>query len=57
VPASASHLVVSIGGNDALQNIDLLSLPVTSSTQALEALAERVGSFERAYRSCQERLT
>jgi hypothetical protein len=51
VPADASHLVVSIGGNDALQNIDLLTLPVTSSTEALEAFAARVGLFERAYRS------
>jgi hypothetical protein len=51
VPDEASHVVISIGGNDALQNIDLLSLRVTSSTQALEAFAERVAQFERAYRS------
>jgi hypothetical protein len=51
VPADASHLVVSIGGNDALRHIDLLSLRVTSSAQALEALADRVAPFERAYRS------
>ena len=50
VPAGASHLVISIGGNDALQNSDLLSLRVTSSGQALEAFASRVAAFEAAYR-------
>ena len=50
VPDDASHLVISIGGNDALQNSDLLSLPVTSSAQALEAFAVRTSVFERAYR-------
>src|SRR5829696_9937813 len=34
VPGDASHLVIAIGGNDALQNSDLLSMPVTSSAQA-----------------------
>jgi hypothetical protein len=50
VPADASHLVISVGGNDALQNIDLLSLRVTSSAQALAAFAARVSAFERTYR-------
>ncbi len=51
VPINASHLVIAIGGNDALQNIDLLSLRVTSSTQAFEVFADRLTAFERAYRS------
>jgi hypothetical protein len=51
VPIDASHLVISIGGNDALQNTDLLSLPTVSSTQALEAFATRLKVFEDAYRS------
>ena len=51
VPADATHLVISIGGNDALQNMELLSMRVSSSTQALEAFATRVGTFERAYRA------
>jgi hypothetical protein len=50
VPEDASHLVISVGGNDALQNIDLLSLQVTSSAQTLEAFAARLSAFERAYR-------
>ena len=54
LPAEATHIVISIGGNDALQNIDLLSLSVSSSTQALEAFAARLAPFERAYRSALE---
>ncbi len=51
VPDDASHLVVSVGGNDALGNSDLLSLPVTSSAEALEAFVDRLAPFERAYQS------
>jgi hypothetical protein len=51
VPADASHLVIAVGGNDALQNSDLLSLRVTSSAQALAAFGERLTTFERTYRT------
>ena len=51
VPADATQLAIAIGGNDALQNSDLLSLPVTSSAQALEVFAERVAAFDHAYRA------
>jgi len=50
IPADATHLVVSVGGNDALQNRDLLSLRVTSTAQALDAFARRLAVFEAAYR-------
>jgi hypothetical protein len=50
VPGDASDIVVAIGGNDALQNIDLLSFPVSSSTQALQVFADRLAVFERSYR-------
>ena len=51
VPDDVTHLVVSIGGNDALRSIELLSLRVTSISEALETLAERIAAFERRYRS------
>jgi len=51
VPPDATHLVISIGGNDALHNIDLLSTRVSSAAQALEAFASRLAPFERAYRA------
>ena len=49
MPADATHLVVSIGGNDALGNFDLLSMQVTSSAQALQVFAARIAAFETAY--------
>ena len=51
VPADATHLVCSIGGNDALGNMDLLSLRATSSDEVLRVFAGRVAAFERAYRA------
>jgi hypothetical protein len=56
VPDDASHLVVAVGGNDALQNSDLLSLSVTSSAQALAVFADRLDGFERSYRSAIGRI-
>lgn len=50
VPADASHLVVSIGGNDALMNSDLLELPVDSTAEALELFHQRMAAFESKYR-------
>jgi hypothetical protein len=50
VPVDATHLIVAIGGNDALQNSDLLSLRVASTAQALQIFAERITAFERRYR-------
>ena len=51
VPAGATHLVISIGGNDVLQNSDLLTLRVSSSDQVLRAFAARIDAFERDYRA------
>jgi hypothetical protein len=50
VPEDASHLVVSIGGNDTLLQVDLLDTPVRSTAEALELFGERVGAFEESYR-------
>jgi hypothetical protein len=54
VPSDGSHIVISIGGNDALLNSDLLSTPVVSITQALSLFAERIARFEAAYRAAIE---
>ena len=51
LPADATHLVLSVGGNDALGHTDLLDRRVTSSAQVLDALAEAAGSFEQRYRA------
>jgi hypothetical protein len=50
VPSDVSHIAVSIGGNDALLNSDLLTTPVASTTEALLLFGDRIGQFEVAYR-------
>jgi len=50
LPPDATHLVVAIGGNDVLGHVDLLSLPVKSTAEALAIFGERVGRFEADYR-------
>lgn len=51
LPAKVTRAVVSVGGNDALLNADLLHLPVSSTRQALLLFGERVSKFEKDYRS------
>ena len=50
LPEDASRLFISIGGNDALGNIDLLSMKVSSSSEMLAAFARRIAAFEKSYR-------
>lgn len=54
VPADGTHLVVSIGGNDALANGDLLDTPSRSTADALRLFGTRVDAFERGYRTALE---
>ena len=49
LPAEATHLVVSAGGNDALHSSDFLTAPVRSTTEALLGLADIAEEFERGY--------
>jgi hypothetical protein len=49
VPADATHLVLSIGGNDALMNSDVLNLPVESTAEALELFGARIAAFRASY--------
>jgi hypothetical protein len=51
VAPDVSHVVLSVGGNDALANIDLLDTPVRSTAEALELFQLRIERFERDYRS------
>jgi hypothetical protein len=57
VPADASHLVVAIGGNDALQNSDLLATRVKSSAETLALFADRLAGFEADYRAAIDAVT
>jgi hypothetical protein len=51
LPADASHLLLSVGGNNALMCAEVLDTPVTSSAQALLLLHDIARDFEAAYRS------
>ena len=56
IPPDASHLVVSIGGNDAILNSDLLATHVKSTSEALALFGERVSQFESQYRAALGRV-
>ncbi|HKG85421.1 MAG TPA: GDSL-type esterase/lipase family protein [Beijerinckiaceae bacterium] len=51
LPADATHLIVSAGGNDALGNIGVLDEAADSIADALTRLADIGDDFERAYRA------
>ena len=57
VPADATHLVVSVGGNDALMNADVLTLKAESAAQVFDVLANRAGEFEDRYRAMLEAVS
>jgi len=50
LPVGASHLVLSVGGNDAIMNADILRMPAESTAQALAALHDMSQRFDRDYR-------
>jgi hypothetical protein len=50
LPHDATHLILSVGGNDALMNSDVLNAPVRSTAEALRMLAEVASRFEENYR-------
>ena len=50
LPADATHLVLSSGGNDALAHEDLLRQPAKSVAQALLLFAEPLRTLEADYR-------
>src|SRR3712207_6317944 len=51
LPADASHLVVSVGGNDALQQIGVFEESASSVAGAVKRLAAVLAGFERNYRA------
>ena len=51
VPADATQLVLSVGGNDALMASGLLDEPVYSSADALRLIGASVHEFETRYRA------
>ena len=56
LPADATHLVLSSGGNDALAHEDLLRQPAKSVAQALLLFAEPLRTLEADYRRLLDHL-
>jgi lysophospholipase L1-like esterase len=56
IPPDATHLVLSVGGNDVLAHADLLDRPARSSMEVLSLLADAADGFEQRYRSMIEFL-
>ena len=50
IPSDASHLVLSVGGNDALMISGILHMPAESTSQVLATLANASSRFEENYR-------
>jgi lysophospholipase L1-like esterase len=51
MPDDVTHLVISVGGNDALGSSDFLGAPARSTAEALLGLADIADEFERGYRA------
>jgi hypothetical protein len=49
IPADATHLVLSVGGNDALMNVDILERRASSAGEALWMLADVCDAFATRY--------
>jgi hypothetical protein len=49
IPDDATHLVLSIGGNDALMNVDILERRASSSAEVLGMLADVRDAFAGRY--------
>ena len=49
LPADATHIVLSVGGNDALSASGLLSVSVRTVDEALRLLADAQDAFEESY--------
>jgi hypothetical protein len=49
MPADATHLVISVGGNDALGHMDILDARSRSTAETLEKLADIATDFEKRY--------
>jgi lysophospholipase L1-like esterase len=56
LPEGATHLVLSVGGNDALSHGDLLTRPSRSAAEVLTLLSTAAGEFEERYRGLIARL-
>lgn len=51
LPQDATHLVLSVGGNNALMHLGILESPASSMAKSIETLAALASDFEGRYRA------
>jgi hypothetical protein len=56
LPSEATHLILSVGGNDALAHGDILERPARSAAEVLMLLADAAEGLERSYRNLVKQL-
>jgi lysophospholipase L1-like esterase len=56
IPADATHVVLSVGGNDALGHVDLLDRRARNGAEVLGWFGEAAGRFGTRYRKLLERI-
>jgi lysophospholipase L1-like esterase len=56
IPSKTTHLILSVGGNDALAEIDILNMPVKSSAEVLDELFDAGEDFLYRYNRLIEEL-
>ncbi len=49
IPSDTTHFVVSVGGNNAIMNSDILQMKAGNSAEVLSEIADRRETFERHY--------
>ncbi len=52
MPGDATHLVLSVGGNDAVREIGVLDRPTETVAGGLGELRQAIGRFAESYRAC-----
>jgi lysophospholipase L1-like esterase len=55
LPGESTHIFISVGGNDALGNLEILSREVNTVGEALLLLSEMRNEFEKEYHAMLER--
>jgi lysophospholipase L1-like esterase len=50
VPADATHLFISVGGNDALGEMGILQMPASSAAEVFNELSNVAAGFEERYK-------
>jgi lysophospholipase L1-like esterase len=56
IPAGATHLVLSVGGNDALGHVDILERRASTVAEVLDLLAKLRREFDADYREVLRRV-